>query len=201
MSPEPTAVEKNRFYSYSTLGKQHTQFLWPEQLVLLSGAKFLLLDWQRQLSLEVHDGPLHHHEAVLIQQIREEQGLWGREGAGDESGVLGPLCLGLLGSAAQCCPAASSHLAITRVIAWRMCCRRCWAMGAHEIAASGCTMTGTETELCYLGARPWYSTRSEWAQELVRPQVQGTPPVHPPQHSTCPVTPSPTWNFLQILKA
>lgn len=75
--------------------KPHTQFLWLEELVLLSGAKFLLLDGQWQLGLDVHDGPLHHHEAVLVQQIREEEGLWGREGAGDESVVLAPLCLSL----------------------------------------------------------------------------------------------------------
>lgn len=129
-------------------GNQHPQFLWLEQLFLLSGAKFLLLDGQRQLSLEVHDGPLHHHEAVLIQQIREEQGLWGREGAGDESRVLAPLCLGLPGSAAQSCPAAGSGLAETRGIAWGVRCRSCWAIGAQETAANGVTVTGTETKLC-----------------------------------------------------
>lgn len=78
MRPEPTAVHNSGVYSYSTLGKQRTEFLRPERLVLLSGAKFLLLDGQRQLGLDVHDGPLHHHEAVLVQQIGEEQGLRGR---------------------------------------------------------------------------------------------------------------------------
>lgn len=64
----------------------YTQFLQLEQLLLLSGAKFLLLDGKGQLGLEVHDGSLHHHEGVLIQQIHKQQGLWDREGA-DENMV------------------------------------------------------------------------------------------------------------------
>lgn len=120
-SPEPAAVQNSGVYSYSTLGKQHTQFLRLEELVLLSSAKFLLLDGQWQLGLDVHDGPLHHHEAVLVQQIRKEQGLWSREEAGDESVVPAPLCLGLLDSAAQSSPAAGSGLAATRGIALGVC--------------------------------------------------------------------------------
>lgn len=104
----PTAHQESNTHSFCS----------QEELVLLSGAKFLLLDGQWQLGLDIHDGPLHHHEAVLVQQIRVEEGLWGREEAGDESVVLAPLCLSLPDSATQSSPAAGSGLAVTRGIAW-----------------------------------------------------------------------------------
>lgn len=63
-----------RFYSYSTLRKflqcprKAAQRQFPRlEWLLLSGAKFLLLDRQRQLGFEVHDGSFHHNQAVLVQ--------------------------------------------------------------------------------------------------------------------------------------
>lgn len=107
-SPEPAALHNSGVYSHSALGQPHTQFLRLEQRILLSGAKFLLLDRQGELRLEVYDGPLHHHQAVLVQQVGEEEGLRGRQGAGAESAAPAPLCS---------CPAAGSGLAITRGVA------------------------------------------------------------------------------------
>lgn len=61
-------------------GKQkYRESPWAEHPASLLGAKLLLLDGWGQLYLDVHQGPLHHHQGALLQQVHKQQGLQGRK--------------------------------------------------------------------------------------------------------------------------